>query len=101
MEVIIQNQNSMETKNGNESAFPFRDNYESSENFNSGMSKRFYAACAAMNGFLSGVNSDKEMSNKLASAAKENKVTLKKYIAEISFGMADEMIKQELISNNK
>ena len=40
----------MENKLGQEPAFPFRDDFESSEHVFNGMSKRFYAACAAMQG---------------------------------------------------
>ena len=67
-------------KLGQESAFP-TDVRDSGVLFNTedrGMSKRFYAACAAMQGFLSNptiIPSDK--------------------LAEYSFKYADELLKQE------
>ncbi|MBV2197055.1 MAG: hypothetical protein KUL78_11210 [Flavobacterium sp.] len=76
----------MENKNlGQEPAFPIHESRV--ENLPTGMSKRFYAACAAMQGILSNetlrVDILKDERNGHGS------------IAEISFYYADELLKQE------
>ena len=63
-------------KLGQEPAFP-------SENVSDGMSKRFYAACAAMQGMIAPSDYNLEILN-----AKED-------IARHSFLLADELLKQE------
>lgn len=55
-----------------------------------GMSKRFYAACAAMQGILAN-NRVTELFEKANITVEEER----KYLAEASFLMADELLKQE------
>lgn len=54
----------------------------SNRHIQEGMSKRFYAACAAMQGLIS--NSNKELVDKPI-----------KYLVTISYTLADELLKQE------
>lgn len=82
----------MENKLGQEPAFAalaidksIKSDEQTTEHYlngNSGMSKRFYAACAAMQGILASPNTIMTIKN-----AKE--------YAEMSFDFADELLKQE------
>lgn len=70
----------METKNeklGNEPAFPSK-NVARATGYPEGISKRFYAACMAMQGLMT-----------------NNDDPAYEYIAKSSFKMADELLKQE------
>jgi len=72
----------MSDKLGLEPAFPeMHDNSDANKYGQPGMSKRFYAACAAMQGLLSG---------RLISVATSDEV-----IVEISYKLSDELLKQE------
>ena len=66
-------------KLGQEPAFP-KDSF--TNQYQIGMSKRFYAACAAMQGMLS--------SGKFAEGVAHNPA-----ITELSYEIADELLKQE------
>jgi len=76
----------MDKKLGQESAYPLEfktfkgshPNQTTVYHSSKGMSKRFYAACAAMQGLLVGVDTPNI-----------------KTIAEMSFELADELLKQE------
>lgn len=79
----------MSKKLGNEPAFPVR--YSSS-----GMSKRFYAACAAMQGLLAN-----ELYMKDATKySVENRLNLIPEIIKNAYFCADELLKQENEDNN-
>jgi hypothetical protein len=72
----------MENKLGQEPAFPYDPhNYSNGEK---GMSKRFYAACSAMQGILSYPGA---INNSLYKDAKS--------ICKIAYEIADELLKQE------
>ena len=72
----------MTTHNINDKpAFP-NDYHPNNDPISEGMSKRFYAACAAMQGILASPNADVQLLN-------DNQK------AEYSFIMADELLKQE------
>lgn len=60
-----------------------------------GMSKRFYAACAAMQGICSGIYSSDEAWASFAKAAQSLNKTIDVYLAESAYGAADELLKQE------
>lgn len=61
-----------------------------------GISKRFYAACAAMQGLYVAAYSSDWMNKGFAKAAqKDNCNTLSEYIAKQAFLAADELLKQE------
>jgi hypothetical protein len=71
----------MEEKLGQEPAFPFESKEYGNVGINeTGMSKRFYAACAAMQGLLS------NQSYFVSSAIR---------VVEDSYKIADELLKQE------
>ena len=65
---------------GLEPAFPV--DYRIRESDRKGMNKRFYAACAAMQGLLANPNWSKDQIQTEA-------------VVKVSLGMADELIKQE------
>lgn len=68
-------------KLGQEPAFPLA---EPQNEFEIGMSKRFYAACAAMNGLMSSLSPTQEITARLA-----------EQISKESYMIADELLKQE------
>ena len=79
----------METKKlGSEPAFPVdgQNAYSALHQNYAGMSKRFYAACAAMQGILSGMDCDQMVGHR---------VTDTKGIIELAYMCADELLKQE------
>ena len=80
-------------KLGQEPSFPIDENYMGnygpSTNTYFGVSKRFYAACAAMQGFLSGFSEELKVNGGYVAR------TDFKDIAEWSYQMADELLKQE------
>ena len=61
----------------------------------SGMSKRFYAACAAMQGLLSGYYSNPDMMKILDKDSMEEKMALSTFIVDQSYYIADELLRQE------
>lgn len=65
-----------------EPAFPM--DFEQRNDFQLGMSKRFYAACAAMQGILSSLSPTQEVTTRLA-----------EQVSKESYMMADELLKQE------
>ncbi len=80
-------------KLGQEAAFPFVESgYEESVEF--GMSKRFYAACAAMQGLLANPNIKRPSNN-----VKEQLDVEHVNLTEICFRYADELLKGENINN--
>ena len=86
-------------KLGQEPAFPLTETYSSS--ISTGMSKRFYAACCAMQGILSshkeGLYCDKQEAAP-AIGLNERYTLNPKYLAKVSYRIADELLSQE---NNK
>lgn len=72
-------------KLGQEPAFPM--DFEQRNDFQLGMSKRFYAACAAMNGLLSNPEIIKAMARDMKTADKD--------LAKAAYEVADELLKQE------
>ena len=76
----------MNSKLGQESAFPLIETKDT-ESVEPGMSKRFYAACAAMNGMLSG---DSEVMFSQIITGNYAKDCIK-----ASYKLADELLKQE------
>ena len=60
-----------------------------------GMSKRFYAACAAMQGILAGVYSNMEMFNAVIKGANDSEIKFSKNIADMAFEYADRLLEQE------
>ena len=70
-------------KLGSEPAFPFRQKYSSGFENHLGISKRFYAACAAMQGILANPN---------ASPSNEEHF---RNIIEDAFKSADELLRRE------
>ena len=89
----------MEDKNTNQDpAFPTPDYVleNSGVNFNPmGMSKRFYAACAAMQGLYS-MASNPDMYRSFEKWANSEKCnTISEYIVKQSYIAADELLKQE------
>ena len=66
-------------KLGQEAAFPM-------QQVESGMSKRFYAACAAMQGLLSNPNSNNQ---------KDGSLHTYESLTEMAYIVADELLKQE------
>jgi hypothetical protein len=75
------------SKLGQEPAFPSNeevwDGYElQRRNYKVGMNRRFYAACFAMQGLISGMPSD-------------NAAIWKKQVIERAYTLADELLKQE------
>ena len=77
------------TKLGQNSAFPM---YQ----FESGMSKRFYAACAAMQGIIS----NRELQKAIFTDASNPHINVKgltnhEYLINSAYEYADELLKQE------
>lgn len=68
----------MDKKTGKEPAFPLM----TQQQFTWGMSKRFYAACAAMQGYIAGVRGSGDGINTVE-------------LIRSSYEMADELLKQE------
>lgn len=68
-------------KLGQESAFPIRETKDT-ESIELGMSKRFYAACAAMQGLLANPSPDMIRSNPTQ-------------IADMAYEFADELLRKE------
>ena len=92
----------LENKNlGQEPAFPYLDNkcvIGNTPSGDFGMSKRFYAACAAMQGILSsnkeGLYCDKQ--DAVPSIGLKERYTLNtKHLVKLSYQIADEILKQE------
>ena len=92
----------LENKNlGQEPAFPYLDNKGVIGNTPSGdfgMSKRFYAVCAAMQGILSshkeGLYCDKQ--DAVPSIGLKERYTLNtQHLVNLSYRIADEILKQE------
>lgn len=86
----------MENKKlGQEPAYPVDGNYASDafKTNNAGMSKRFYAACAAMQGLLSNVSMMQALSKIYPNASDYPKIS--KQITVLSYIHADELLKQE------
>lgn len=86
-------------KLGQEPAFPTNDDqYGNIGTHTEGISKRFYAACAAMQGILSshkeGLYCDRQEA--IPDIGLKERYTLNsKYLAEVSYRIADELLKQE------
>lgn len=78
-----------ESKLGKEAAFPSKSQHYSELVINKGMSKRFYAACAAIQGILAN-----EHINPNGIMPIKNKVA-------IAYQYADELLKRELMKNDK
>ena len=85
----------MSEKLGQEQAFPFieeiQGHHEKYWQTTIGMNKRFYVACAAMQGILSS-SVIMEVVRNVSSARGQNDSQI---IAAVAFDMADEMLKQE------
>lgn len=83
------------TKLGQEQAFPFieeiQGQHEKYWQTTIGMNKRFYAACAAMQGILSSTVIMEAVRN-VTSVNGENEATV---IATIAYDMADKMLEKE------
>ena len=77
----------MKEKLGQEPAFPVTENVIAMANL--GMSKRFYAACAAMQGLLSN-----ELYLKDAALATKGKNIVREIVSN-AYAFADELLKQE------
>lgn len=71
------------SKNGQKPAFPFNLYTVEPGTCNNGMNKRFYAACAALQGLLSKYNLKEPEDQKI--------------ICKMAYELADELIKQENI----
>lgn len=87
----------MKTENqklGDEPAFPT--DYGFQENIgtvpHTGMSKRFYAACAAMNGILANPNTASQIAQQFGSISAEDANEL---VCKTAYKLADELLKQE------
>lgn len=82
-------------KLGQEPAFPME--FEQRNDFQFGMSKRFYAACAAMTGILSSMPHSKENTIEwLESILKVyGNIKVGEAVAKEAFMYADELLKQE------
>ena len=76
-----------------ESAFPFKQKYSSSFENHPGMSKRFYAACAAMQGILS--NSSFIESFTAAYPNRSDAPSMKKHLIALAYDYSDELLRQE------
>lgn len=88
-------------KLGQEPAFPFtrkemRQFGEYTKN-DCGISKRFYAACAAMQGILAGLYSDdtKNSLKHIGNLAEQEKIEITSYIIGMCYEFADELLKHE------
>lgn len=79
----------MSKKLGNEPAFPVTENVIAMANL--GMSKRFYAACAAMHGLLANELYMKDATKYTV----ENRLNLIPEIIKNAYSCADELLKQE------
>ena len=82
-------------KLGQEPAYPIEkelnyDNYGILPEFENGMSKRFYATCAAMQGLLTN-------EIYMSYMAKEYREKTNKAVIEDAYEIADELLKQELL----
>ena len=86
----------MEAKLGQDPAFPELD-YDSGQMYyqKNGMSKRFYAACAVMQGLLSGIYSNKETINSITELSERYSIESCDYIVGMAYEYADELLKQE------
>lgn len=73
-----------EKKLGQESAFPISLREGESHDSPDGISKRFYAACAAMQGILSNVHTPSR-----------SDLDSKEQLIKASYSIADELLKQE------
>lgn len=83
----------MERKLGQEPAFPYVEELIGSygtkyDQVTHGMSKRFYAACCAMQGILANVNWDRALSESSVKGGVE-------ITAKAAYAFADELLKQE------
>ena len=61
-----------------------------------GMSKRFYAACAAMQGFISGFYGNNDAFINLRTLSEKTNLADAEVIAKISYEFADALLKEEL-----
>ena len=79
-------------KLGQEPAFASACANEQSHHIETGMSKRFYAACAAMQGLLSNPNTADQLK-----AINQNGTTKESYaiVVRSAYSLADELLKQE------
>lgn len=82
-----------EKKLGQEPAFGSACANEQSHHIETGMSKRFYAACCAMQGFLSNTDFVNELGNRLKNEPNNNKFN--ECVCRASYMVADELLKQE------
>lgn len=83
----------MSTKLGQEPAFPLDGQFAMSalKSNNFGMSKRFYAACAAMQGMLANM----EFLKANGQAALQNGLKPEEFFIKTAYSLADELLKQE------
>ena len=83
-------------KKGQESAFPFdlcNDGHHSDE---AGMSKRFYAACAAIPGILASPTLGKRFAEQFPDCSPQKTYEI---VVRAAFDVSDELLKQEENSN--
>jgi len=94
----------MENKKGQEPAFPSEYSGGEYDDFGMpiivhrkyyGMNKRFYAACAAMQGMLSGVYSSAESYESFKKGANQINKSILSHVASSAYQFADELLKQE------
>lgn len=88
----------MENKKlGQEPAFPSNDDKHGNCGIHEiGMSKRFYAACAAMQGLIANPN----LAHQLQALGIKNFQDSNKAVAVSAFNIADELLKQEFNNEN-
>lgn len=86
----------MKEKLGQEQAFPM-EQHDGNDlyDIHHGMSKRFYAACAVLQGIVSGIYSNKEMFHTIEYSAEKNKLNVSEFLVRESYIAADELLKQE------
>lgn len=85
-------------KLGQEPAFANSETYnpnnmEANGMFSPGMSKRFYAACTAMQGLLANTNTARQLSRQLPKSASIDDCYVS--VVATAYAMADEILKQE------
>ena len=81
-------------KLGQEAAFATScENLQSEQTWQSGMSKRFYAACAAMQGLLGNPNTQLQMKEQFGEGITAEQAI--QVACRTAFSLADELLRQE------
>jgi len=88
-----QNKKDMKDKLAKEAAFACVES--GGRVYQEGMSKRFYAACAAMQSIITCLYSNSDMLESVKKTALENGIDMSDVVSKLAFEHADNLLKQE------